>query len=829
MDREARIFYEVMWRIWGRGSKLPLPWWVQQQIRHTPPELDRGLFASREEAFCSNAYYRYWNMVGVKEHSQECLIGQAGEIEPVYDAYCLSFFLFDPATRTLDFPQYPNPDATPPALIQEWQNGYLPVVVTRFRSGLGYEIEQRLLATTTGIDQKALALVRTSVRPLQSGGPPVWLCISASPAGPTGFQRVDTFRMQPRNRWLPYLRYVSAETRLDVWGDQGPAFSAAPQHYGMYGNGTTEDPDFYLEFNPYEDLRSHGALNGFDVSTDFIGGLCQGVLAWSVGLTGLDLDARLPIDDFAGAGGLLKLRAETGDFLEQNNRNYWEQKLDSSGTQANLPPTVRHLWDAYRVCRATLLMLSDDGQIHPGPTIYDSFWVRDSSVEGVACALAGDTNLARRQFGDHYTSDHIFHQESGRVGPCSLRGFFGGEHEMNDHEWDSNGQALWAFGRFDRIVGPQAGFGAQVFSPYVIQGARWLRDNRSAFGLLHSGWSAEHVGDKDKPHYWDDFWAVAGLWEAARMGERLGAWDTGEIWSIYDDLKRATADSIGWVLDQQRRQGHWETFIPTGPADVRGLRSTMVGTIAYFHPCRLHIGKKLGDLVDYAARATLDTIWAHFLDGGIRHESWQCYGPYLTLQLAHAFLYIGDLERMDQCLRWCMYSASAPVHPKRGAPFHWRAALGAWNEQHCYPIASDFHETPYYWWYMGDIPHGWAAAELMLLIREILFFESDEDGDAHIFLAPGVLPHWVGDGENVQVRDAPAVFGAPFGYTLTHDAAARKVRIQIEQPAPGHVRYIYPCRFGNVVSAEADGQNVPVSWNHVMAPAGSGVVTVQYS
>ena len=30
-------------------------------------------------------------------------------------------------------------------------------------------------------------------------------------------------------------------------------------------------------------------------------------------------------------------------------------------------------------------------------------------------------------------------------------GFFGGEHERNDREWDANGQALWAFGRFDRI------------------------------------------------------------------------------------------------------------------------------------------------------------------------------------------------------------------------------------------------------------------------------------------------------------------------------------------------------------------------------------------
>ena len=49
---------------------------------------------------------------------------------------------------------------------------------------------------------------------------------------------------------------------------------------------------------------------------------------------------------------------------------------------------------------------------------------------------------------------------------------FGGEHEKNDLEWDSNGEALWAFGRFDRISGPAASFGAGMFSPYVLDGAR---------------------------------------------------------------------------------------------------------------------------------------------------------------------------------------------------------------------------------------------------------------------------------------------------------------------------------------------------------------------
>ncbi len=50
---------------------------------------DSGLFDTKEGAFASNANYRYWNMVGVKDYRQESLVGQCGEIEPVYDKYCL--------------------------------------------------------------------------------------------------------------------------------------------------------------------------------------------------------------------------------------------------------------------------------------------------------------------------------------------------------------------------------------------------------------------------------------------------------------------------------------------------------------------------------------------------------------------------------------------------------------------------------------------------------------------------------------------------------------------------------------------------------------------
>src|SRR5687767_75445 len=80
-----RMFYEVMWRQWENYGRYPVPWWCQQYFRAWRDTYDTDLFESKQAAFASNAHYRYWHMVGVKDHHQESLIGQAGEIEPVYD------------------------------------------------------------------------------------------------------------------------------------------------------------------------------------------------------------------------------------------------------------------------------------------------------------------------------------------------------------------------------------------------------------------------------------------------------------------------------------------------------------------------------------------------------------------------------------------------------------------------------------------------------------------------------------------------------------------------------------------------------------------------
>lgn len=824
------MFYELMWQIWSRGVPYPMPWWLQSYFRDWPGD-DGGMFGAKQTALASNALYRYWNMVGVKDARQESLVGQAGEIEPVYERYAVTFFVV--ADGRLYFPQYAESGSPAPALRQQRQENYLPVVITTYQPPLGITVEQRTLSTVVGAQHHAAVLSRLVVRPSGVGSQAGQLGIAVVPVKPSGFVRYGKTGDPLRASQLSYLRYLPAERRLETNTGAGPVFAPAPTSFGLYGNADgVNDVNQYLSSSPFVDLAAGRALNGTAEISDQLSGLCSAAFLWAFDVSGGEfaLDFWLPVDDFRDPGDFADLAAQPPAAFEQANLDFWRQKLDGSGMQATLPPVVQHLWAQFRSCRADLLILADDGEIHPGPTIYDSFWIRDSSVEAIACALAGDTGLAGTQLGQHHLD--VFQTGTGWIGPARAYGFFGGEHEQENFEWDANGEALWAFGKFDRIQGPSAAFGAKVYWPYVLQGARWIRDNRAPDGIMLSGWSAEHLGDKNQPHYWDDLWSLAGLYEAARIAERIGAAEVAELWAAFDSLKAATAASIRWVLTQQRDEGQWETYVPSGPGGDRGLFSTIIGAVAYFHPTRLYYGAKLGDDIDLAFRLTLETIWSHFVEGGFKHnQAWQAYGPYLTLQLAHAFLLLGDLDRMDELLGWTIGNAAfAKVSRFHGAAEQWQVTTGTWNEQHAYTVADDFTEMPFRVWYMGDMPHGWAAAEFMLLLREILFFEAGEDDNRQLYIAPGVPPRWLsGDGgHSVTVTNAATTYGTVFGYTLAHDEPNKTVRIDIPQPVAG-VTYVYPCRFGAVTAVTADGAALPLTGAEVRLPPGTVHADIGYA
>lgn len=389
------MFYELMWQIWARGTPYPMPWWLQSYFRDWPGD-DGGMFGSKETGLASNGLYRYWNMVGVKDAHQESLVGQAGEIEPVYERYAVTFFVV--ADGQLHFPQSAQNGTQAPALQQQRQDGYIPVVTTTYRPPIGVTVEQRTLTTVVGSQDHAAVLNRLVVHPSGPGARAGQLGVAVIPVKPSGFVRYGKTGEALQASQLSYLRYMTAEQRLETNTGSGPVFVTAPASFGLYGNeNSINDVSQYLSVSPFTDLAAGQPLNGVTQTSDPLSGLCSAAFLWPFDVTGggeFGLDFWLPVDDFRDPGDFADLTAQPAGTFDAANLSFWRQKLDGSGMQAILPPVVQHPWAQYRSCRADLLILADDGELHPGPTIYDSFWIRDSSVEAIACALAGDDGLA---------------------------------------------------------------------------------------------------------------------------------------------------------------------------------------------------------------------------------------------------------------------------------------------------------------------------------------------------------------------------------------------------------------------------------------------------
>ena len=81
----------------------------------------------------------------------------------------------------------------------------------------------------------------------------------------------------------------------------------------------------------------------------------------------------------------------------------------------------------------------------------------------------------------------------------------------------------------------------------------------------------------------------------------------------------------------------------------------------------------------------------------------------------------------------------------------------------------------------GDMPHGWAAGQYVLLHRNALLYE---DGKK-LELGWGVQPDWLKDGAKISVKQAPTIFGK-VQYDLERSGSTLNLDYNLT-PAPGQV------------------------------------------
>lgn len=413
---------------------------------------------------------------------------------------------------------------------------------------------------------------------------------------------------------------------------------------------------------------------------------------------------------------------------------HWRERLQV--IPISLPPCARAFEESLRASIAWVLVNRAGVRIQPGTRCYRRSWIRDGTLTGTALAEMGFVEELKA-FLRWYAP---FQLEDGRV-PCAVD--LDGIDRVPEH--DSHGQLAWGIVEAYRLTG-DVDFLRELW-PHVLHAAaaiETLRSRRTVetyrdtpyFGLLPESISHEGYASRPVHSYWDDFFALRGLTDAAEAADVLGDAETAvDIRGMRDSMRADVHASIEKVM-----QEHGIDFVP-GSAELGDFDPT--STAIVFDPCNEAYG-----LPGAALARTFDRYWQEFQARRRGDNPADAYTAY-EVRTAGALVMLGHKERAYELLDWL-------IADQRLAP--WRE----WPE-----ISWRDRRAPRF---VGDIPHGWIASSFVRVVRRMLAYERAHD--RALVLAAGVPESWVREVPGVRVHGLRTHHGL-LDFTMCADGSDR--------------------------------------------------------
>lgn len=382
------------------------------------------------------------------------------------------------------------------------------------------------------------------------------------------------------------------------------------------------------------------------------------------------------------------------------------RKSAMKGTSLSIPDErLQQGWDAVR---ARMHVFDDGDRFSPGTFLYHEHWFRDSAFLSLGFENLGRGDLVEPKMDllrTRQKRDGLFRSQTG--------------------EWDCNGQAIWTLGLHLRRGGrPEL---ASTHLRSVLRGVEWIVRQRHSTqgersphqGLLPAGFSAEHFGPNDH-YFWDNFWSIAGMEEAVWLARLAGnAQESDRIAEEVADYRADLESAIAWATE---RGGGG---LPSSP--YRRMDAASIGNLVALSPLGV-VGRDAAWVSSTLAHLATNNLRDGMFFQSIVHTG---LNPYLSVQLARARLVVGDADGAMEILQalarvasptWCWPEA---IHPRTGGG--------------C----------------MGDGDHGWAAAEFVSLLREMLVRETP-DG---LELLSGAPREWLDAPAGIRLGHATTRFG----------------------------------------------------------------------
>ncbi len=646
---------------------------------------------------------RFWTVVGDPQGGvQEALLSEDGALElgsrgPTVDPFLLADGLMRSwadatITRGLERGYLPLPCV-------KWSSSGIDLTIKASDHGDGWRAEYTV--TNTRAEPAAGTLV-LAVRPFQVNPPSQWLNTTGGVARLTGVKHDHGSAMltlEPSGMRVFFDQPLSRFTAHTF--DEGDAVAA------LSGQRINTAPD-RVPLNDPSGLSSGLALFYYDLKP----GQSQTVA-------------------FTAAGPGVAVAAP-GPSAHAQAVERWSREIDR--VTIDLPPSAQPLWDTARTVLGHILINRDGPAIQPGSRSYERSWARDGSMTSAALLEFGRADIVREWI-EWFAANQF---ESGKV-PCVVDRR--GPDPVNEH--DSHGQLILAIANYHRFTGDTAftrrlwpnvqkavayieTIRAERMTPEFSPGTTAARQEpgkppvpaSAFFGLVPESISHEGYSAKPMHSYWDDFFVLQGLKDAAYLAGVVGDAAALERYTALTlDFRRTLIASI-----QAARAAHAIDYIP-GCVELGDFDATST-TIALW-PC----GEQ-AHLPAAALMATFDRYWSNFEK---RRDdpafAWVDYTPYEN-RVIGSYIRLGQRDRALALIDFFM-QGRRPAQGTSGGHAGWNQ----WPE-----VVYRDERAPKF---LGDLPHTWCGSDFLNAFRAMFVYERETPAGEALVLFAGVPQRWL--------------------------------------------------------------------------------------
>jgi hypothetical protein len=654
----------------------------------------------------------YWTPVGSGEGDGQALFNEEGMVETDAGTFSIAPFLYRDG-RLITWA-----DAE---LNQTLENDFLPVPTAAWRSGC---LVMKITAYVTGEPGTPVLIIRYRVENSGDKRESVTLFAALVPfqVTPTwqnwrsfgGVSRIDYLSISEGVVWVNNTRAVIPLNPPAGFG--AAAFDQGTVGKHLSAGDVPSKPEVHDHFG-----YASGALR-FDLK---VAPGASGEAALAIPFGPLDRESSGPI--------LSRVRRLVAADPFEQAVSSWETRLGAAAI--TIPPGALDIAHTLKTAAAHILINRDGPALHPGPRRYARSWIRDGVIMGAALLRLGCTDALRdfiRWYAPYQAGNGVLPDCVDREGAEWLP------------EFDAYGQLLFAVMEYYRFTGDKAFL--EEMGPAVRKTVAYLENLRSSrltdeyrtadkiacYGLLPESMSHEGYMAHPVHAYWDDFWAIRGLADAAWLESELGnAEEASRLAALHEALSEDVRASLSATIAR-----HSIDFVPGsvefGDFDPTAT-SNAIGLLDLLHlmpPAETH--------------NTFDKYLAGFRERTGGTLEWNNY-------TAYEIRIIGALVRLGR-RRDALDVAAFMLSDRRIPPWNQWPEI-TWRDQ----------RSPSF---MGDLPHTWISAEYILSVCSMFAYE--RESDRSIVLAAGMSPEWLEDGFEVAVEGLATYYGK-ISYTLRRE------------------------------------------------------------